>query len=337
MPRARVWVQLLIGWLPVGVLFATLIRVAHGTAVVTAALIALRMMVAAAILGLAVERLTRRLPWPRPFRLRFLAIHLAGAALYSTSWIVLNSVIESVVRRQPVVVAGGAGLEGFVVLGIWLYVMVAGVAYATRATERAAEAEAHAARAQLAALRNQLNPHFLFNALHTVVQLIPRQPERAVAATEQIAALLRSTLDAEGDVVPLREELAFVARYLALERLRFGDRLSIEERVAPELDDLLVPSFAVLTLVENAVRHGAGPRVEPTAVSIEARRDADLLVVTVSDDGAGADTDGTGRGTGLRRLRDRLAALDGGRGRLEIATAPGRGFTATLSVPVAAE
>src|SRR3954469_8653114 len=132
-------------------------------------------------------------------------------------------------RRHLVITVGGAGLGAFVVMGIWLYTSIATVAYVTAATARAAYAETMAARTQLAALRAQLNPHFLFNALHSVVQLIPRDPARAASAAEEVAGLLRATIEEHRDVVTLEEELAFVRRYLGVERMRFGDRLVVEE------------------------------------------------------------------------------------------------------------
>src|SRR4026208_1160253 len=100
--------------------------------------------------------------------------------------------------------------------------MVSGVVYASEATERASKAEAIAARSQLAALRAQLNPHFLFNALHTVVQLMPVDPKGASRAAEQLAGLLRVTLEQDRDLVLLAEEWSFVEKYLELESLRFG-------------------------------------------------------------------------------------------------------------------
>lgn len=217
---------------------------------------------------------------------------------------------------------------------MWLYVIVAGVTYAAQAAERAARIEAIAARSQLAALRAQLNPHFLFNALHTVVQLIPSEPRRAAHAAEQIAALLRTTIEADRDIVPLGEEWAFVERYLDIERIRFGDRLQVEADLSDAARGALLPSFAVQTLVENAVRHGAAPQVEPTTIAVQGRTTGGMLTVTVRDTGAGATAAAIAAGgTGLARLRERLAALYGGRARLEWTTEPGRGFTATLVLP----
>lgn len=339
--RRLVWLWLLVGWLPVWALFVALMLSAHANVTLAqAVVVALRMSVAGAVLGLLVQRLTERVPWPQPFALRFAALHLGAAVLFAVAWVLLNSVVESVRMRQAVIVVGGAGLGSFLVMGVWLYLIIAGVSYATRATERAALAEAAAARAQLAALRGQLHPHFLFNALHTVVQLIPQQPKLAAQSAEGLAGLLRVTLEEERDLVTLGEEWAVVERYLELERIRFGERLRVEARIAPGALAARVPSFAVQTLVENAVRHGAAPRVEPTTVVVEAAASADGgLAVTVRDDGAGAAPDAVanGAGTGLARLRERLEVLYGSEASLEVTTAPGAGFTATLRLPAERE
>jgi anti-sigma regulatory factor (Ser/Thr protein kinase) len=324
----------LIGWLPVWALYTTLIVAMHGPPLLWAAFAALRAVLAAALLGLVVHRLTQRFPWPRPFQARFVALHVVGAALYSVAWVGLTSAMESLPRGRFVVVAP-AGIVPYLTLGVWLYVMVAGVAYATRATERAAQAEAIAARSQLAALRGQLNPHFLFNALHTVVHLIPREPARAGQAAEQIAALLRTTVEEDRDLVSLVEELAFVERYLDLERLRFADRLRVRIDVSEDARHALVPAYALQTLVENAVRHGATPRIEPTEIAVTARLNGGDLALVVHDTGAGVDKTGktATTGTGLSRLRERLAVLYGGRARLGLESPAGGGFTASLVVP----
>jgi len=332
MRRSWVWLQLLIGWLPVWALYTTLIVVMHRVSVLVAGFIALRAVAAAALLGLLVHRLTQQFPWPHPFRPSFVALHVGGAGLFAPAWVLLTSAMESALRGRFLIIAP-AGVVPYLILGVWLYVMVAGVAYATRATERAARAETAAAQAQLSALRGQLNPHFLFNALHTVVHLIPREPARAAQAAEQIAALLRTTMEEDRDLVSLGEELAFVERYLALERLRFGDRLRARIEVSEDVRQALVPAYALQTLVENAVRHGASPRIEPTEIAVTARLNGGNLALVVHDTGAG-ETGGTGKtGTGLSRLRERLAVLYDGRARLDLESPTGGGFTASLVVP----
>jgi hypothetical protein len=332
--RGWFWLQLLIGWLPVWALYATMILVVHGGPASRALLIASRAIGAAALLGLPVLWLTERLPWPRPVRVTFVLGHLVAALAYAVSWVMLTGLIESLAAGQ--VVIAPSGVVPFLFLGIWLYFAVAGVSYAVRATERAALADAAAARSQLAALRNQLNPHFLFNALHTVVHLIPDEPARAAAAAEQLASLLRVTIEEDRDLVPLAEERAFVERYLAIERIRFGDRLEVAFDIDATVEEVLVPSFALQTLVENAVRHGAGPRVEATRIRVTGRQEGARLTVTVADTGVGADAAlvASGAGTGLSRLRERLLALFGDRASLGITTTPGAGFAATITLPL---
>ena len=336
MSRRVVWLQLLIGWLPVWGLFTIIIVTVHvGTPLYIAAFIALRMIVAAAVLGLLVQRLTERFPWPRPVRPLFVLAHAGLAVAYAVAFVALNSVIESVLRGAAVLVVGN-GLVPFLIVGVWLYVMIAGVSYTALATERAARAEGNAARSQLAALRSQLQPHFLFNALHAVVQLIPREPARAAQAAEQLAGLLRRTIEEDRDEVPASEEWAFVEQYLALERLRFGDRLCVHVDISDDAKNAMIPLFALQTLVENAVRHGAAPRIEPTTITIAGRASERDATFTVRDTGGGAtaaEVEATS-GTGLRRLRDRLRVLYGNDARLDVGS--DGGFVATLVIPSAA-
>ncbi len=334
MQRRVVWIQLLIGWLPVGALFATMISVAHGVPVTASALIALRMMCSAAALGLLVHRIAERLPWPHQVRVPFVLTHLALAVAYAFAWLALNSLIESVLRWQLMITVGYS-LNSFILLGIWLYVMVAGVSYTSSATERVARAETNATKSQLAALRSQLNPHFLFNALHTVVQLIPREPRRAAQAAELLAGLLRGTIDEERDLVTVAEEWAFVERYLELERIRFGERLRVHVEISDEARVALVPHFAVQTLVENAVRHGAEPHIATTDITVRAVLAGGQLRVAVRDTGVGLrdDAHDNGKGTGLARLRERLAVLYGRDARLDAGVATEGGFLATITMP----
>jgi signal transduction histidine kinase len=334
MGRAWIWTQWLIGWLPVAALFAVLMMTVHGAGFASALHYSLRLMATAAVLGLVVQRFTARLPWPHPMRLPFIAKHALGATLYAVAWVAANSVVESLVVGRVVLVVG-PGIPAYLVTGVWFYVMIAGVAYAQRAAARNAQLEALQARSQLAALRAQLHPHFLFNALHTVVQLIPLDPQRATRAAEQLAALLRASFDNPREQVALREEWAVVQLYLDIEGIRFGERLRVDAEFGPGTLEEQVPSFALQTLVENAVRHGAAPRVEATTVRVRARADAGQLLVTVEDDGMGAESAALEvGGTGLRRLRERLGWLHGDRASLTLTTSPGEGMHAELRLPL---
>ncbi len=341
--RGLTWLHLFLAWLPVWVLYSSLIAAAHGASLARAAIAGSRAVGIAALLGLLVQRFTDRLQWPRPLNVRFVAAHAFGALAFAGAWVGLVSLLERVVGGRWFLPP--SGLFAFLILGAFLYFMVAGIAYAVRATERAARAEAAAATTQLAALRAQLNPHFLFNALHAVVQLIPVEPKRAAQAAEEVATLLRTVIEEDRDLIPLEDERRFVERYLEVERVRFGDRLQVRFDIDPSLGDALIPSFVVQTLVENAVRHGAAPQVEATAIVVSARATGERLILTVRDSGVGMAglAPGGGEqvvvlpqsaGTGLRRLAERLEALYGRRAALSLASEPGRGFTAMVALPI---
>ncbi len=343
MRRPWFWVQLIIGWLPVWALYATIIVVMHPPATpAKAAFIAFRDILPAIALGFAVGALVKRYPWPRPMRLGFIGMHVVAAPTFALAWLLVSSAVDSALHGSLRISVGPA-VPPFLILGVWLYLMVAGVSYASSSTERAAKAEASAARAQLSALRAQLHPHFLFNALHTIVHLIPREPERAADAAVEVAGLLRATLEEDRDIVSLADELAFVDRYLAIEHIRFGDRLIVHREIPSETRSALVPSFAVQTLVENAVRHGAAPQVGTTTIRIASHMESDRLRLEVVDDGAGASPDTlrvSSGGTGLARLRERIAVLYGPGASLELraeTSGPARGVRATLSLPPLAE
>ena len=212
---------------------------------------------------------------------------------------------------------------------------------AERATRLAAEAQAlegHLARAQLDALRLQLDPHVLFNTLNTIAGLVRSdQPDRAVRMIARVADLLRFTLDrSTAAEAPLADELEHVGLYLDVERVRFGDRLHVVLDVDPAVGAALVPSLVVQPLVENAVRHGLAPRPDGGTVWVSARRVDNRLVVAVEDDGVGLAEVcpvEASSGIGLRNTRERLRRLYGVGGSLELDGRPGGGTRAVLTVP----
>jgi hypothetical protein len=249
-------------------------------------------MTIAASMGVAVWWLTGRIPPDRPRS--FVAVHtaslLAYAVIYAT-WFVWPDLVRGevaaaagAIRRSPIVIWN-------LLMGSWLYLVVAGVSYALRAHRRAAaeasaasEARLLAQQAHFAALTAQLNPHFLFNALHSVGSLVSSDPEAADEALARLGDLLRYAL-ADEDEVPLWSEWAFTKDYLAFEQLRLGERLRTDVHVDPSALEVLVPALVLQPLVENAVRHGIAPRPEGGMVSVDAHLADDKLVMRVADEG----------------------------------------------------
>jgi sensor histidine kinase YesM len=193
-------------------------------------------------------------------------------------------------------------------------------------------------QAQLLALRSQLNPHFLFNALNSVVSLMDRDVPSAQRMVARIGELLRLSLGADEAEVPLERELALVNQYLEIERIRFGDRLTFRVDVPEDVRDFDVPNLMLQPLVENAIVHGVGPRPGPGRVTVEARRDGDTLVLRVVDDGLGlqASGGGAGHGIGVRNTRARLQALYGDTASLTMRAPPEGGCVAEIRLPLAA-
>lgn len=199
-----------------------------------------------------------------------------------------------------------------------------------------AELRQQVVEARLDALRMQLNPHFLFNTLHTISALIHDNPEAADRVVARLSELLRLSLDqSRAQEVPLREELAFLDRYLEIEQTRFGDRLAVERTIESDSQEALVPCLILQPLVENAIRHGIEQREETGRLAISARRDNGVLELSISDNGSGLpeDTDAPREGIGLSNTRSRLQHLYGDKQQLELKKAPGGGLEARITIP----
>jgi signal transduction histidine kinase len=301
----------------------------------------------AAILGIEVWRFCAGQPWPLKVRPVFYAKHFAAASAYALLWLAAMNWAESFLRGMPfwdhmaqVVMSRVVGWQ--FLMGLWLYGLVAGVSYSIQIRERANASERRALRAEAAlvearleALRSRLNPHFLFNALHTVGALVRQDAARAENAVEKLGDLLRHTLREDpGETVPFREEWDFTQRYLEFEQLRYEERLAVSRDIDPRSLDCSVPSFALQTLVENAVRHSIANRVEGGRVEISAAVDGTTLLLRVRDDGSGPRvSDGDRPGYGLRALKERLEAVYGDAAALEIHADSGAGCEVSIKLP----
>lgn len=291
-------------------------------------------------LTLAVFALIWRVPFTRATWRRALLVHAVGAAATIALRALYIYALDPWVHFYPasprftVVLLHSVENNLFV---YWLFVGVGhAVLFAREALDRrrdAAALEVALARAEHAALAATMQPHFLFNTLGAIAELVHVDPDAADRALVQLAALLRRLVDDRRQEVPLVDELAFTRDYLAIEELRFGDRLQVRWDLDASLDSVLVPRLSVQPLVENAVRHGLWPTARPGVLTIASRRGDDGgAIVTVTDDGAGL-ASAAPHERSLATVRARVARLYGGRGQVELGPAGGGGVRAALVVP----
>ncbi len=229
----------------------------------------------------------------------------------------------------------------------WLvYWVVVGAWQAYRYYERYLSSELRMERlerqfseARLNALRMQLDPHFLFNALNTISSQVERDPRMARSMIEHLGDLLRLSLESRNrEEIPLAEELAFLDHYLAIQRIRFGDRLKIDLQIDPDVTSAPVPGLFIQPLVENAIRHGISRRSSGGAVAITARRVEQQLEIRVCDDGVGLApgwTLETSAGLGLSLTRERLAGhYPDGTGRISVGRGANGGTEVAITLPL---
>ncbi len=196
-----------------------------------------------------------------------------------------------------------------------------------------------ATRARLSALRSELNPHFLYNALNGVSALARRgDTDRAITMLARLGELLRRTLDPGLDrEVPLARELELLELYLSIERIRYGERLSVTIACEPGARSVLVPSFLLQPIVENAIRHGVAAVRRSVEIHVSARLEGGVLALQVRDTGPGFVHGPETEGVGLSNTRHRLSTAYGDQARLSIESAPGVGTTVSARMPARRE
>jgi len=283
-------------------------------------------------------------PLDRTPPLRMLGRMGGAAILASLSWVVLGAAWDSILTTRFHLAPGREGLPGDLailwVAGIVLYLQSLAAHYFLLAQENARAAERRlletqvtAREAELRALRAQLHPHFLFNSLNSISALVGPDPEAARRMCGLLGDFLRTSLALGGRArVALEEELALAERYLAIEQVRFGARLTVERATEPAALPCLVPPLLIQPLIENAVKHGVADRVEGGTIRIEARRRGAALEIVVENPRDPEAPPRRGSGLGLDNVRQRLTALDPRRARLDVVEEPGR-FRVTLNLP----
>jgi len=302
-----------------------------------------------ALLTPVVFRASRRFPLKRPRAALHIAIHGAGALVLCVAWAGLGTVLRLAIFPRTPDLTPHAVWMGFVSwvlttlpFGVGVYFALVGIQHAFLYLAEARERETQAARlaaqlsaARLGALRMQLNPHFLFNSLNAITVLVrDGHTEDASRMLELLSGVLRQVLETDaGHETSLAEEVDFLERYLAIEQVRFSDRLRPRIQIDPAIARAAVPRFLLQPLVENALRHGIARRAGAGVVEIAGRREGGLLILTVRDDGPGLAAAPASPGVGLSNTRERLEALYGARAALEVRNAEDGGAIATVRLP----
>lgn len=296
-------------------------------------------------------------PWPR-----FVAIHLVTATAFVLTHLTAGGYVSDILLPEsPWLPAGMTFTRNLARLlftfgfsELFTYTAIVGGYYAWEYSRRYVERERQAAqllvqasdlradavRATLRALRMQLHPHFLFNALNAVAGLIRRREgTRALEVLAELGDLLRITLS--GDLpheIPLDQELEFLRHYLKIETIRFEDRLTVTYDIGPGAAGCLVPVMVLQPLVENAIRHGTGKCDGAGEITVRAHRRNGVLQVSVLDTGAGPPHSGPPRfGIGLSNTAERLERMYGARGELSLRRGPHGGAQVTITIPAREE
>ena len=290
--------------------------------------------------------LARRFPLRRETLGRTLLAHIGGSLLLCIGWAAAGVALRYALGLQWDVSLGTQ-------LAIWtlttipwsvfMYFTALGCMYAFMYYSEVRKQEAQSARlsaqlaeARLGALRMQLNPHFLFNSLNAIGVLVrDNNTTSASQMIEQLGDLLLSELRADArHEVPLAEEIQFLEQYLAIEQVRFSDRLKVRWSVDDQVRALHVPGFILQPLVENALRHGIAKRSDAGTIEISAQRDGDTLVLRVRDAGPGLASSGEdATGVGLANIRERLRTLYGDAASLSLTYSATEGTVATIRLP----
>jgi two-component system, LytTR family, sensor kinase len=208
----------------------------------------------------------------------------------------------------------------------------------TRIERKLEEQDRMLMQARVDALISQINPHFLFNTLNTVSSLIRFDPETARTVVLKLSNILRRRLRSQAHFLSLRQELDFIDDYLSIEVVRFGsDKLRVRKEIDPETLESVIPSMILQPMVENAIRHGIGPKVEGGTITLRTSHPNGRLVVEISDDGVGISPErqreGFESGIGIRNVRERLQVLYGDDFKLRVDSQPGQGTSIRIELP----
>lgn len=295
-----------------------------------------------ALLSIPAIQLARRFHFESGKWVPSLVVHACGSIAFSFAYMVLRAGIGSWQSGAGFAEAFKPLLAKSWFFNLLVYGVIVVVTYAFeyywryRERElRALELEKRLAQAKLLALQMQLNPHFLFNTLHSISSLMHKDIEAADRMIVRLSDLLRAALDSSNtQEVELQQELTFLRRYLEIEQTRLGDRLTVKMDIAPDTLRARVPNLILQPLVENAIRHGIEPWARPGRIELRAQRKDGTLALEVSDNGTGIrEGEEVDEGVGLSNTRARLRGLYGDAHRFELRAATGGGLLIQMIIP----
>jgi two-component system LytT family sensor kinase len=299
------------------------------------------------VLSLPVVWLARRFPPERGSRWVTAAIHLAAALAFSLAFILVRTLVgevDGLLTREPASFAEifHPLLVRTFPFNLLVYGVILSVSHALdyyrkyhERTVQTLELEKHLTEARLQALLHQLKPHFLFNTLNGIASLMHTDVDAADRMLVRLSELLRITMAHTGaPQTTLREEVAFLERYLDIEKIRFRNRLEVVIAVDGDAIDAQVPSLILQPMVENAMRHGVEPHARMGLIELRGTRQDGNLILTVSDNGAGiSDTAPKREGIGVANTRARLVELYGERQKFELVNKPEGGLCVRITIP----
>jgi sensor histidine kinase YesM len=341
------WPLLVLFWTAIALSFATNLHLTQQVPWREAVINSLADWYCFALLSIPMLALARRFQFQRTNWLSTALLHLFASIFFSGFWIMLRAGIAQI---EHAIYGSASDFSGDFVrlftksfhLNLWIYWVILAVSHAVeyyrKLNERelkTAELEKSLTQAKLRALQSQLNPHFLFNTLHTISALMHIDVEKADRMVAKLSDLLRYALDSTDEhEVALRDEIAFLKRYLEIEQTRFGDRLTVTMDIPADTWDARVPNLILQPIVENAIRHGIEPHSKPGKIHLSARRENSQLILEVRDNGMGLNPNKKREGIGTSNTRLRLQQLYGAKQTFTLENATEGGLLATIKLPL---
>ena len=348
----RFWLIYSLAWIPYALTFAAVFLSQSPINFADLLTTVGRSVISAAILGVFVILVCNRIDWSYHRQIWFFPLHIFLSILYSFGWMFFLFFLISVSQfyqngKWQFVFFTGYALQWQVFTGITIYATIVSIVYVLQVVQNLREEERRAARAEtlyaqnsLAVLQAQLNPHFLFNTLHSLMALVRYDAEKAETAIEKLSEMLRYSLKDKGRsdkyLVRLEDELNFVENYLELEKMRLCERLTVRKNIENETLDCLIPAFTIQPLVENSIKHGIAPKNISAEISISIKRENENLKIEVADNGIGSENGNyqNSEGLGLKLVREQLQINYGEKSKFEIETNLNKGFKTKIEIPM---